>query len=125
MTVAEPRSPARRLARERGQASLELLAGLPLLLFAGLACLQLLAVGYALTLADGAVEAGSIALASGSPPAPAVLEALPGWADDDVDVDAAGGRVTVRVRPPSLLAPLSRALEVSSSAWVRKPEAAP
>ena len=114
-----------RSADQEGQASLELLAGLPLLLIAAFACLQLLAVGYALTLADGAVEAGAIALASGTAPATAAREALPGWAEDDVDVEASGGRVTVRVRPPSLLAPLSRALEVSSTAWVREPEAAP
>ena len=109
---------------ERGQASLELLAGVPLLLLAGLACLQLLAVGYALTLADGAVEAGAIALATGAPAGSAARDAMPGWAEDDLEVETAGGRVTVHVRPPALFAPLAEAFEVSSSAWVREPEEA-
>ena len=53
--------------RERGQASIELLAALPFVFVAALLCLQLLAAGYSLTLADGAVEAGAIALASDLP----------------------------------------------------------
>ena len=48
---------------QAGQASIELLAGLPVLLAAALASFQLLATGYALTLADGAAEAGAIATA--------------------------------------------------------------
>ena len=50
---------------ERGQASVELVAALPALLLAALVALQLLAAGYAMTLADGAAEAGALALASG------------------------------------------------------------
>jgi len=42
------------MAREAGQATVELVAALPALLLAGLLALQLLATGYALTLADGA-----------------------------------------------------------------------
>ncbi len=106
---------------ERGQASLELLAALPFVLIAGVLCLQLLAAGYALSLADGAAEAGAVALASELPPEPAVEAALPGWADERVDVERDGGRVTVILRPPSPLAPVARALEVSSSAWIRQP----
>jgi hypothetical protein len=107
---------------ERSQASVELLAGLPLLLLAALACLQLLATGYALTLADGAAEAGAIAVAAGEPAERAVEEALPGWAGERVEVEADGGRVTVRLRPPTPIGAISRALEVSSSAWARPPE---
>ena len=106
---------------DRGQASLELLAALPFVVIAGVLCLQLLAAGYALTLADGAAEAGAIALASDLPAEPAVAAALPGWADGRVDVDLDGGRVTVNLRPPSPLGPVARALEVSSSAWIRQP----
>ena len=104
-----------------GQASIELLAALPFVFVAALVCMQLLAAGYALTLADGAAEAGAIALASGLPAAPAVDAALPGWARDRVDLERDGGRVVVRLRPPSPLAVLGRALEVSSGAWVRRP----
>ncbi len=107
---------------ERGQASVELLAALPFVLVAGVLCLQLLAAGYALTLADGAAEAGAIALASELPAEPAVEAALPGWAAEGVEVDRDGGRVTVRLRPPSPLPPVAQALEVSSSAWVRLSE---
>jgi hypothetical protein len=106
----------------RGQASVEFLAAVPMILVAGLVCLQLLAAGYALTLADGAAEAGAIAAASGLAEEPAVRAALPGWAADRVDVDSEGGRVTVRLRPPSPLAAVGRALEVSSSSWVRRPD---
>jgi hypothetical protein len=113
------------VADERGQASLELLAGLPLLVLAGLACLQLLATGYSLSLADGAAEAGAIALAAGDSPQPAVEEALPGWAGGRVEVEQDGGRLTVRLRPPAPVAALSAAFEVSSSAWVRRPEESP
>ena len=49
----------------RGQATVEFVAALPALLLAALVSLQLLAAGYAMTLADGAAEAGALALASG------------------------------------------------------------
>ena len=104
-----------------GQASVELLAGIPALLLAGLVALQLLAAGYALTLADGAVEAGAMALAAGRPATPAVREALPGWARDRIEVRVDGGELTVRLRPPSPVGEVARRLEVSSSAWVRRP----
>ena len=106
---------------ERGQASIEVLAGIPALLLAGLIALQLLATGYSLTLADGAAEAGAMAIAAGRPATPAVREALPGWARQRVGVQIGGDQLTVRLRPPSPLGALSRHLEVSSSAWVRRP----
>jgi hypothetical protein len=106
---------------ERGQASLEVLAGIPALLLAALIALQLLAAGYSLTLADGAAEAGALALAAGRPPREAVREAVPGWARERIDVDVHGGRLTVRLRPPSPLDGLARRLEITSSVWVRRP----
>jgi hypothetical protein len=106
---------------ERGQASLEVLAGIPAIALAGLIALQLLAAGYTVTLADGAAEAGALALAAGRPPAPAVREAVPGWARKRVDVDVDGGRLTVRLRPPSPVDGLARRLEIASSVWVRRP----
>ena len=101
---------------------MELLAALPAIVLAALVSLQLLATGYSATLADGAAEAGAIALASDLPVEDAVEAALPGWARDRLAVDVEGGRLTVRLRPPSPLPALGRALEVSSSAWVRRPE---
>lgn len=104
---------------EKGQSTVELVAALPVLLLAGLLALQLLATGYALTLADGAAEAGALALASGRPAVPAARDAVPGWAADRVDVSVSGGRVTVRLRPPSPLPVLAGALTVTSSATAR------
>lgn len=104
---------------ERGQATVELVAALPALLLAGLVALQLLVAGYSMTLADGAAEAGALALASGGSAAEAARGALPGWAEDDVSVEVEGGTVSVRLRPPSPIPALSERLAVSSSAAAR------
>lgn len=103
------------MGREEGQSTVELVAALPALLLAGLLALQLLVVGYALTLADGAAEAGALALASGRPAAATARDAVPDWAEDGVSVSVNGGRVTVQLRPPSLIP----ALAVTSSAQAR------
>jgi hypothetical protein len=108
-------------ADERGQASLEVLAGLPALLLAGVIALQLLIAGYSLTLADGAAEAGAIAAVAGRDPVAAARDALPGWARERVSIAEDGGRLTVGLRMPSALELIGRSLEVSSSAWARPP----
>jgi hypothetical protein len=107
------------MADSRGQASVEMVAALPALLLAALVALQLLAAGYALTLADGAAEAGALALASGGSAADAARGALPGWAKDDVSVSVQGGEVSVRLRPPSPLRAIADHLAVTSSASAR------
>lgn len=104
---------------EHGQATVELVAALPALLLAALVALQLLAVGHAASLADGAAEAGALALASGRSAAAASRAALPGWAEDDVAVSIRGGTVTVRLAPPSPLRALADRLAVTSSASAR------
>jgi hypothetical protein len=106
--------------REQGQATIELVAALPALLLAGLLALQLLAAGYALTLADGAAEAGALAVAAGRPARSAVLAALPDWADDGSKVSVRGGEVTVQLTPPSPFPPLADRLAVTSSAFARE-----
>lgn len=98
---------------------MELLAGVPALLLAGLVALQLLVTAYSLHLADNAAEAGALAVAAGGEAEPAARAALPGWARSSVRVSAADGRVDVAVRPPAPLAGLSEALEVRSSAWAK------
>ncbi len=102
-----------------GQASVELVAAVPALLLAGFLALQLLAAGYALTLADGAAEAGALAIAAGRPAESAVRASLPGWAEDDVAVSVHGGRVTVRLQPPSPFHAIADRLVVTSSAAAR------
>ena len=105
--------------RESGQAQLELIAGLPLLALAAVIALQLLAVGYSQSLADGAAEAGAIAVADGREPAAAARAGLPGWARDRVEVDVDGGRVEVELDPPAIVPGLGGRLGVSSDAWAR------
>lgn len=107
------------MAEERGQATVELLAAIPLLLLAGAIALQLLLAGYALTLADGAAEAGALALASGRPARSAVEDSLPAWAEDRAEVAVRGGEVTVRLAPPSLLAAVADRLVVTSESFAR------
>jgi hypothetical protein len=108
-------------AAAAGQASVELLAALPALALATVLALQLLLVGYSLTIADGAAEAGALAGATGRDAQEAARAALPGWARGRSQVSAADGRVRVEVRPPTPLAALSEALAVSSEAWSRPP----
>jgi hypothetical protein len=108
-----------RAAGCEGQAAVELLAGLPALLLAGLIAFQLLLAGYSLSLADGAAEAGALAAAAGEDAEEAAREALPGWARDRVAVEGEGGEVKVELRPPSPLGGLGELLEVSSRAWAR------
>jgi hypothetical protein len=107
------------MGREAGQSTVELVAALPALLLAGLLALQLFAAGYALTLADGAAEAGALALATGQPARDAARAALPDWAGDEVEIAVRGGQVSVRLRPPSPLPALAERLTVTSTAAAR------
>jgi len=97
----------------------ELLAAMPLLLIAGAIALQLLLTGHALTLADGAAEAGALALAAGRPAKSTAEGSLPAWAADRAEVTVQGGEVTVRLAPPSLLAVIGDRLAVTSSSYAR------
>jgi hypothetical protein len=103
------------------QASVELLAALPALALAAALALQLLLVGYSVTIADGAAEAGALAGTAGRDAKRAAVASLPGWAKGRAHVSSEGGRVRVELRPPAPLAFLSKALEVSSEAWSRSP----
>lgn len=103
---------------ERGQAAVELIGALPVLLVLGIAITQLLAVGYAAVLAGNAAEAGALALAARADPEASARNALPGWGRARASVGVSGGRVTVRLRPPSLVSALARRLEVASTASV-------
>ena len=110
------------MVSERGQATVELLAAIPLLLLAGTIALQLLLAGYALTLADGAAEAGALALAAGRPARSAAEDSLPSWAEGRAEIAVHGGEVTVRLAPPSLLAAVADRLAVTSESYARPAE---
>lgn len=104
---------------ESGQATVESLAAIPLLLLVGVVSLQLLVAGCALSVADGAAEAGALALAGGRSARAAAFEALPAWARERATVSVSGGEVSVRLPAPSLLPVVSGALVMSSSAFAR------
>lgn len=103
-----------------GQAQIELIVGIPVLLIAGLIAAQLLCFGYAQTLVDGAAEAAAIAAADGRDPLTAARDALPGWAEERVEVtdDGAGG-LSVEVRVPAMLPGIGDRLRAEGTAWVR------
>jgi hypothetical protein len=84
-------------SRERGQATVELAALLPLVAVIALAAYATLAGRAAAEQAGVAAEAGAIALLQDRDPAGAARAALPGGARSTVRVD--GRRVTVAVRP--------------------------
>ncbi|HEX7244382.1 MAG TPA: hypothetical protein VF245_02305 [Solirubrobacterales bacterium] len=110
-----------RQAGHDGQATIEAIAAIPLLLLTGAVILQLLVAGYLLTLIDGAAEAGALALASGRPAREAVTATLPGWAEGGTEVAVRGGEVSVRLRPPSPVPGLADALTLTSTAFARPP----
>ena len=97
--------------RQSGQASIELVALVPLLLVVVLAAAQLLAAGAGRELADHAAEAGAVALLQGGDPETAARAAVPGWSHGRLDVAVERRRVSVRLRPRALLPALARMLE--------------
>jgi pilus assembly protein CpaE len=106
------------MAAERGQASVELLGSLPVLLLVGAVVLQLLAIGYSATLAGSAAEAAALAVAGGGDASEAARAAVPGWSRAGLRVDSGDGRVEVRLRPPSPLTFVRDELELHASARV-------
>ncbi len=109
------------MTAESGQASVEAVAGIAALLLAAALCFQLLVAGYSSTLADGAAQAGAVALVRGKPVDSAVRRALPGWARSRYSVTRLGDRVEVRLRPPAMIASLGDRLELTSSATAESP----
>ncbi len=106
---------------ERGQAGVELLCMLPVLLAVSLAAAQVLAAGYASVLAGNAAEAGALALAGGGDARSAARAALPGSSRARARVSVSGGEVQVSMHPPTLIGALARELEVSATAAVEAP----
>jgi hypothetical protein len=101
---------------ERGQASVELVALLPLVLVVLLAVAQVLAAGLGRSLARDAARAGAVAVLQERDPRAAARAAVPGWVRARLVVRRAGRVVTVRLRPPGLLPGLSRRLETRARA---------
>jgi hypothetical protein len=110
-----------RLRDGRGQASIELLGAVPVVLLLGLVLLQLVAVGYSAVLAGDAAEAGAVAAAGGGSALDAARAAVPGWSRARMRVEVRGGHVDVLMRPPAALEALARRLEVHAGAEVSAP----
>ena len=108
--------PAHRAHSARGQASVELVAMLPLLVAVALALGQLLAAGAARELAGHAAEAAAIAIGRDEDPRDAAREALPGWSRDRLHVEIDGREVTATVTPVPLVPPLAGHLRASVTA---------
>lgn len=99
-----------------GQAAVELVALLPLLVAVALAILQALAAGVASELAGHAAQSGAVALAEGRDGATAARASLPGWARSRVRVEVEGMRLRVDVTPPSLVPGIGERLTASATA---------
>lgn len=106
---------------ERGQAAVELVAGLPALLLVAMVAMQLLAVGYTAVLAGDAAEAGALAIARGGAPEPAARSAIPGWARGGMSVRRAVGAIHVQMRPPRLVPWTGNLLRIRATAAVAAP----
>src|SRR3954453_8111185 len=95
----------RNVGADRGQATVELVALLPLLALSLLCCWQLVLVGHAAWSAHAAARSAARAHAVGTDELAAARASLPQELDDLVRVGEADddGRVPVRVRVPSVL----------------------
>jgi len=90
------------VARERGQAAVELVAVIPVLIIVLLAVGQLAVAGYALWSAAHAARSGARAAHVGGDVEGAARSALPGWLEEGARIEAAGP-VRVSVGAPALV----------------------
>ncbi len=105
-----------RSRRDRGQAVIEALAIVPLLLAGALTAGQLLAAGICRELAGHAAEAGATAILQGSDPLAAARRSLPGWSRGHLHVERDGRRVIVRLQAPQVVPGLAARLAGSAAA---------
>ena len=140
--ASEGRSPERsksiaaRFAGESGQATIELVGVLPLLLLVLVVLWQIVLVGMTFVFAGHAARAGARAFAVGDPVAPAALKAVPGpWAGSDTKVTQQvpqsssdpgdiEGSVTVSMCVPVLIPGLGCPVKVPTTANTVLEEAA-
>lgn len=120
----KPGAVASRGRDQVGQATVELVALLPLLILIGLVVFAVLAAGRARELAAHAAQAGAVAMLQDGDPEQAARDAIPGHAVRDARVVVRDRSVTVIVRPRLPLPPLSERLTVSERAHAG-PEPAP
>ena len=115
-------SAPRRLRRESGQASVELVAALPVVLLVGLVAWQLALTGNTAWLCAHAARAAARADAVGRDPGRAARSALPRGLERGLAVERRrGGGVRVRLRVPLLARRWRTPLSVSASASLGGP----
>src|SRR5919107_198660 len=95
---------------ESGQATVEVVAMLPLLFVVVLAVCQVLVAGLAREAAHHAAQAGAMAMLQDGDPAKEARAAAPDWSRRRLKVAVSGQTVRVRVTPPSLVPGLGRLL---------------
>jgi hypothetical protein len=101
---------------EAGQASVELVALLPLTLILGLAIAGLLAARAASGQASAAAQAGAMALIQDADAREAARDALPAGAREGATIRVEGRGVTVTVRPDTPVGFLEGTLSATASA---------
>jgi hypothetical protein len=99
---------------ESGQATVELVFVLPLVLLVAVAGAALLAAEAATEQAGMAAEAGAIAIVNGDDPRAAARRALPD--DTHARIDVHGRRITIHVRPHVVIRSLGRLLTATATA---------
>jgi hypothetical protein len=102
--------------RERGQATVELVALLPLVLAVALVAATILTGQAAAEQAGQAAEAGAIAALQGGDPEQAAERAIPAGGRSRATVTRTGTRITVTLRPRVPLGFPATALEASATA---------
>jgi pilus assembly protein CpaE len=108
-----------RIRPESGQASVETVAMVPLVLLAAAVAWQLVLTGHTLWLAAGAARAAARAELVGENPARAARSALPRALERDLSVERiAGGGVRVQLRLPLLLRRWRSPVEIGAVAWL-------
>jgi hypothetical protein len=103
------------MRRDSGQASVEVVALIPVLLVVVAAVAQVLAAGSARERAGAAAEAGAVALLQDSDPKPAIERAL-GHALDRSEFVVDKHHVRVTVRPRAFAPPLADLLAATAEA---------
>jgi pilus assembly protein CpaE len=110
------------VSRRSGQATVEVVGLLPVLVGAALALLEALAAGVAAEYAGHAAEAGAVAISQGRAPREAAADALPSWSRRRLDVAVTGRRVRVTVRPPAIVPGTGSLIAASAEAVAGGPD---
>lgn len=99
-----------------GQASVELVGLLPLVVALGFGAMQVLSAGAAHEAADAAAEAGAVALLQDADPREAARGSLPRWARERASITVRGRRVRVSIRPRGPVPALTGMLVATAAA---------